>query len=317
MRKSITSIVLGFSFWFVQGLPLVAEETPAPPIVPPPAGAEPEAPAEAPAPEEKPYDPVTDYGKRFQTLATEHPLISTTPLAAQWQALLKETAAAQIALAAAKDAPLAERAELQIAFDDHVSELERLATSAEVTAGGMEITAKLDEHKTLPGIAGPRAMLVAVQARVDAALFALHEAQRAAQRKRQDSTRLQTQGEIIDQRAEAAIHAVDTLNDEVGKIDEQLEAEARRAQRTALRARIAAAVVSAHAMQREALHARQQGELIGLAADALDDQANAAEDTLNAERETFGTAVDGISAFIDQGGAQPPEDGKKNGADNL
>nr|MBA3937833.1 hypothetical protein [Planctomycetota bacterium] len=186
MRKSIVSIVLGLSVWFVQGLPVVAEETPAPPIVPPPAGAAPEAPAEAPAPEEKPYNPVEEFGKRFQALATEHPVLASTPLAVQWQALLKEAAAAQIALAAAKDAPLAERGELQITFDDRVNDLERLATSAEVTAGDLEITAKLDEHKALPGSAGPRALLVAVQARVAAALLALQEAQRTAQRKRQD-----------------------------------------------------------------------------------------------------------------------------------
>nr|MBA3937864.1 hypothetical protein [Planctomycetota bacterium] len=88
-------------------------------------------------------------------------------------------------------------------------------------------------------------------------------------------------------------------------------------QRTAIRARIAAAVVAAHALQREALHARQQAELVGLAADALDDRANAAEEALDQEREAFSTTVDGITAFIDQGGAPQPEDGKKNGADNL
>ena len=315
MRKPMTCLALGLSLWSGRGLPLEAAETPAPPIVPPaeaPAG----APAEAPAPEEKPVDPVADITARFHALAAEHPLLATTPLPAQWQALLVEAAAAQVAVKGAMDAPASERTELQIGLDDRLQRLDQLATSAEVTADGLEIAAQLDAHQQLPGIDGQRKLVEAARARVDAALSAVHEGQRSAQRKRQDGDRLQAQAEGLDQQVEAANHVVERLNDEFGKLDEHLDAPARLAQRTAIRARIAAAVVGVHALQRQALHARQQGELLGLAADALDDQAEAADAALDHERAAFGTAIEAATGFIDQGGA-PPADTKKKGADDL
>lgn len=251
-----------------------------------------------------PADPVTELRQRFAQLAQEHPLLAKTDCTARFDKTVAQVVAAQAAViaAAALDGDGAKRAQLaaQKIFDQRLIALDQLVNESEFTAEMIAAQTKLDAHP--PAVAKKDdvgARLAAVKVELLAAFAKQSAAQNDAQRLRHQADGLDLDAEGFDAQADQRSHLAEVAAEEFGKVNEQEGKTAHAKELAAARTRQLDAVRAVHDAQREALHQRQEAELVRLQADAIDDQWEQAHEGFEAQRQILGEVSEAIDQVVE------------------
>ena len=262
-----------------------------------PADAKPEAEPDAPA------DPVTELRQHFTQLIQDRPVLAKTDSLARFDKAIAQVVAAQAAVttAAALDGDGSKRTQLtaQKTFDQRLLALEQLVIETELTADLADAKDKIDAH---PGVAAKDDVskrLIAVREQLLATFAKQNAAQNEAKRLRHQADGFELDAEEFDAKAEQRAHVAEQAAEDFGKINE-MEGKAAHAQElAATRTRQLAAIRSVHEAQTEALHQRQEAELIRLQADAIDDQWEQIHELFDAQRETLGQVNESIDQAVE------------------